>query len=185
MVLEKSCIPKWSSHGVNVLKRPARIFPRLREIRGSGTPLCGALGNLGNCRSTATRRGLNSRPRHARAQHSSYAGVPVYILGPAAVDAFRLSPRNALCLATPTVLVILPGDRGEHVEQHGIDGGKHTGRELIAGRSHLPGCRQVERHDANLLNVQFGSQLAPVRVSQSREAVNLLDQKHVARLGVR
>ena len=90
------------------------------------------------------------------------------------------APLRLLGLSPAPVLVVLASDRGEHVEHHGVEGGEHARGELVAGRRKLPACRKVERDDADLAGVQFGAQLAPVRVGQTREAINLLDNQHVA-----
>jgi hypothetical protein len=43
-------------------------------------------------------------------------------------------------------------------------------RELIPRGRHLPDCEQVERHDSNLLGVNLGAGLAPVRDGQTLQA---------------
>jgi hypothetical protein len=121
-------------------------------------------GNLGDCRSAATRRLLNGRPGHAGAQS---AGECSRFFRPAAVSASRLS--------TTAVLVVLAGDRGEHIEHYGIEGGKHAGRELVARRRKLPACRKVERDTADLPRLKLSPELTPIRVRQARKPVNLLD----------
>src|ERR1700733_1143455 len=62
------------------------LAPSARRWRRSG----GSFGDLSDCRSAATRRGLDSRPQHARAQHSSNAFVPVYILRAPTIRPFGL-----------------------------------------------------------------------------------------------
>jgi hypothetical protein len=76
---------------------------------------------------------------------------------------------------TSAVVIVLASDGGEHVEHHGVEGGEHAGRELVARRRKLPACRKVERDDPDLPCLQLGVQLAPVRVCQARQAVDLLD----------
>lgn len=56
---------------------------------------------------------------------------------------------------------------GEHVEHHAVDGGEHAGREFVGVPRQRPRGRKVERHNADLLRVQFGPQLAPVAIGQA------------------
>ena len=61
---------------------------------------------------------------------------------------------------------------------------EHAPGEVVGGRSEPPGGRQVERDDADLLGLDLGAELPPVRFSQARQAVDLLGQQHVAGLAV-
>jgi hypothetical protein len=76
-------------------------------------------------------------------------------------------------LAAAPVVIVLASDRGEHVQHHGVEGGKHAGRELVARRRKLPACRKVERDNADLPCLKLGPELAPIRVRQVRKTVNL------------
>jgi hypothetical protein len=58
---------------------------------------------------------------------------------------------------------VLAGDRREHIEHHGVEGGEHAGREPVARRRKLPACRKVERDDADLPCLKLGPELAPIR----------------------
>jgi hypothetical protein len=54
--------------------------------------------------------------------------------GRPALVASRLGLDDSLRLSATAVLVYLAGDRGEHVEHHGVEGGEHASRELVARR---------------------------------------------------
>jgi hypothetical protein len=155
-----------------------------RRSRGRLLALRGPLGHLGDCRSAAAGRLLNGRPRHAGAKHTRDAGVARGIFRPTAIGAGRLGLSDPLRLAAASIVIVLASDRREHVKHHGVESCEHAGREIIARSRKLPACRQIERDDSYLPGVLLGTQLAPVRVCQARQAVDLLDEQYVAGLGV-
>jgi hypothetical protein len=111
-----------------------------------------------------------------RAQHRSNPGVTGGVFTAPAIFAFGLRLRDALRLAAAAVVVVFPGHGGERVEHHRINRREHAGRKIIGQRRQLPACRKIKRDHTDLLGVKFRPELAPVRVRQAREAVDLLDQ---------
>ena len=74
-----------------------------------------------------------------------------------------------------TILVILAGHSGQHVEQHAVDRVEHARRELIAiAGCHDPTRRQIESDDPHLARREFGPQLFPIRSREARQSINLL-----------
>ena len=61
---------------------------------------------------------------------------------------------------------------------------EHAPGEVVGWTRQHPTCRKIERDDADLLGVKIGAELLPIRRREAREAVDLLDQQHVARPGV-
>src|ERR1700722_1692328 len=98
-----------------------------------------ALSELGDRGSAAARGSLYRTPGLAGADHAADAVIALDVLCTALVAALSQGFCLALGLAPAPVDVILAGDRGEHVEQHAVDGFKHAGGEFLAGlRSHGP-----------------------------------------------
>ena len=106
----------------------------------------------------------------------------VWFFRPASIVTVTLRLGDPLRLSAASVVIVFAGDGGQHVEQHGVDGCEHAGRELIGGRRQLPACRQVERDYADLLGVEFRAELPPVGIGQARQPIDLLDQQDIPRL---
>jgi hypothetical protein len=147
--------------------------------------LRGPLGDLSDRRSAAACCRLNCRPRQAGAQHSGNAGVAVFVFWPAAIGAGRFGLDDALRLAPTAVVIVLARDSGEHVEHHGVERGEHARRELVAWGGKLPARRLTDTDWRKLRAELDARQVRVVALDLPRQAVDLLDQQHVARLGVR
>jgi hypothetical protein len=81
-----------------------------------------------------------------------------------------------LRLTATAVLVILPGDGGEHIEHHAVDGVEHARGEVIGLRGrHHPGRREVKSNDADMAGRKLRLETLPVGRGEAREPVDLLD----------
>src|SRR5450755_3651548 len=92
-----------------------------------------AFGDLRDGRAAAARDVLDCTPRLTGGQHACDPFVAARVFWTTLVFTFRLGLRLSLCLPTPTIVVIFPGNSGEHVEQHAIDRFEHAACELVAG----------------------------------------------------
>ena len=156
---------------------------RCTAFRSSGWAV--AFGDLRDCCAAAARDVLDCTPRLARGQHAGDTFVAAGVFWTPLVSTFGLGLRLSLCLPTPTIVVIFPGNSGEHVEQHAVDRFEHTPSELIAGiGGHDPRRRQVQRHDPDATGRQLGFQPFPVSGREPRQPVDLFYQQDVAGLGV-
>lgn len=144
--------------------------------RGSLRPL----GDPGKGGAAAAGGGLDLAPRRAGLQHGRDALIPLGVLLAAPVEACRLGPGLTLRLTAATVVIVLAGDRREDIEQHAVDGLEHAPHELVGRRCQAPRGGQVERHDAHPLGVDLRPELYPVIRGESGQAIDLLDQQHVA-----
>jgi len=98
----------------------------------------------------------------------------------------RPSPSPVPGLGAPSIVIVLPGDRSEHVEQHTVDCLKHAPREFVGvGGCHHPRRWQVQRHDAQAPRREFGPEAFPVCRGEAGQAIDLLDEEDVAGLRVR
>ncbi|MNQ26134.1 hypothetical protein D3C85_393630 [compost metagenome] len=112
--------------------------------------------------------------------------MQLLVHGPALVLTFCLRLLNALCLTLAALLVILAGDGGHHLNEHGVDRSQHPSCELVAGGvlHALVTGRQIDGNDAQPLGINRGLQPLPVLSGQAAQAVDALDQEHVASLGI-
>jgi hypothetical protein len=119
-------------------------------------------------------------------EHASDPVVALRILWASLVASFRLCLGLTLRLPAAAIDVILAGHRGEHIEQHAVDGFEHAPGELIAGiGGHHPRRRQIQRHHPHAARRHFRFQAFPVLRCQARETVDLLDQENIARMRIR
>ena len=81
---------------------------------------------------------------------------------------------------------VLAGDRRPNVEHHRVNGVEQSRGEVVALRlKHYPRGWQVQRNNADSLAGDFRLEPLPVGGGETRQAVNLFDQEHVATLTVR
>jgi hypothetical protein len=150
-------------------------------LRGRPITLC----DLGDRRAAAAGCSLYRAPRLPCADHTCDPGVSLGILRPSFVATFRLGLGLPLRLSAAPVGVVFASNGGEHVEQHTVDGLKHpTGEFVCRFCGHHPRGGQIQRNDADPARCQFGFETFPVFRDQARQAVDLLDQQHVAGMGV-
>ena len=141
------------------------------HARSASRGLC-SLGDLGNGGAAAAGSGLYRVPGLPGSNHPCDCLVTLGILWTALVAALSLGLGLPVRLPAPTVVIVLAGDRREHVEQHTVDRFEHAASELVASlRSHHPRCRQVERHDPDALRRQLGLERFPIGCGEAREAV--------------
>src|ERR1700722_9751115 len=120
----------------------SRVFSVGRPPRRMSGCLLRPLGDLCDGRSAASRGGLYTAPGLLGFDHLSDAGVALYVLRTAFVEAVCFRFGLALRLSASPVVVILSGNGGEHIEQHAVDRFEHAGGELVGGlRCHQPRCR--------------------------------------------
>ena len=118
--------------------------------------------DFGQQRSTAAGGIHNVAPSPAIAQKGGDGGVAGLVFGAPFIEACCLGFGRAFRLPATPILIVLASDRREHIQHHGVDGCEHPASELVGGCRQVPGGRQVERHDPNLLGVDQVAQLEPV-----------------------
>ncbi len=124
--------------------------------------------DLGEERSAASGRGHHLTPRTAIAKHRGYRTVPGLVLWPAFVQASRLGTGRTFRLAATPILIVFARDGREHVEHHAVDGREHAPGEFVGMGRKAPRGREIERDDPDLLGIDRGAKLGPVRGRETR-----------------
>lgn len=109
------------------------------------------------------------------------------VLVNASPSVFSLCPGllDTLLLTLPPLFIVPTGHGGQHVQEHVIDGAKHTVVKICQRRREMqPGCGHINGHNPDVLSTNHFLQGIPVIAGQAGKAIDILNQQYVTSPGV-